>query len=189
MAFLATAAVVLALQTSAPPVKASIEGVVVRAGTSEVIPRVRITIFRSDQPSGPIPDVVSDDQGRFIIKGLDAGSYSLQAERNGFGRQPFCERRPGRGGGPFAFWAGERLKDVVFQLTPAGAIGGRVVDATGEPLLGVNIGILRAVYDENGKKTFTSITSVGQLLTRTDDRGEYRVFLLPPGRYYVQARS
>ena len=93
MAFLATAAVVLALQTSAPPVKASIEGVVVRAGTSEVIPRVRITIFRSDQPSGPIPDVVSDDQGRFIIKGLDAGSYSLQAERNGFGRQPCLDPR------------------------------------------------------------------------------------------------
>jgi hypothetical protein len=188
MGFLATAVILLALQTAAPPVKASIEGVVVRAGTSEVIPRVRITIFRSDQPSGPIPDVVSDDQGRFIIKDLIAGMYSLQAERNGFGRQPYGQRRPGRGGVPLTVRTGERLKDVVFQLTPAGAIGGRVVDATGEPLLGVNIGILRAVYDENGKKTFTSITLVGQLLTRTDDRGEYRVFLLPPGRYYVQAR-
>src|SRR5262245_25975587 len=156
MAFLATAAVVLALQTSAPPVKASIEGVVVRAGTSEVIPRVRITIFRDDQPSGPIPDVMSDGQGRFIIKDLDAGSYNLQAERNGFGRQPYGERRPGRGGVPLTVRTGEKLKDVVFQLTPAGAIGGRVVDATGEPLLGVNIGILRAVLRRKREEDFHS---------------------------------
>jgi Carboxypeptidase regulatory-like domain len=115
MGFLATAVALLALQTAAQPVKASIEGVVVRARTSEVIPRVRITTFRSAQPSGPVPTVVSDDQGRFIIKDLDAGWYSLSAERNGFARQAYGERRPGVGGVPLAVRTGERLKDVVFQ--------------------------------------------------------------------------
>jgi hypothetical protein len=65
------------LQAQAPPQSASIAGVVVRAGTNEPIPRVRITIFRSDVPADRIPAVTSDEQGRFLFRDLSAGRYSL----------------------------------------------------------------------------------------------------------------
>src|SRR5262249_45252768 len=99
--------------------------------------------------------------------------------------QPYGQREPGRGvGTPVTVLAGQALKDIVFRLVPAAAISGRVSDATGEPLLGVNILILRASYDANGKRR---LQIVGGRPMATDDRGEYRAYLLAPGRYYVEA--
>jgi hypothetical protein len=181
MAFLPTIALLLTLQAPTPPT-ASIAGVVVRAVTNEPISRARITIFRSDAPAANIPAVTTDDQGRFVFKDLSGGSYSLSAQRNGFASQPYGQREAGRGGGgtPVTVVAGQALNDIVFRLVPAAAVSGRVTDATGAPLLGVNIQILRAAYDANGKRT---LQGVGGRPTATDDRGEYRAYLLPPGRF------
>ena len=111
----------------------------------------------------------------------------LAAQRNGFARQQYGERGPDRGGTPVTIVAGQALNDIVFRLVPAGAVSGRVTDTTGEPLLGVHIQILRASYDGNGKRTLTGVGTAGIAEIRTDDRGEYRAYMLPPGRYYVQA--
>src|SRR5207249_812860 len=174
----------LQAQASAP---ASIAGIVVRAGTNEPIPRVRITIFRSDVPADRIPAVTTDDQGRFLFKDLSAGTYSLAAQRNGFARQQYGERGPGRGLTPVTVVAGQALKDIVFRLVPPAAVSGRVTDTTGEPLLGVHIQILRASYDADGKRTLAGVVIPGIVEIRTDDRGEYRAYMLPPGRYYIRA--
>jgi hypothetical protein len=112
--------------------KANIEGFVVRAGTNEPVSRARITATRIAgpggapiQPSGPpqnIPAVTTDSQGHFTIKDLEPGSYLLSAQRNGFARQSYGERAPGRPGTPLNMIAGQTLKDVVFRLIPAGAV-------------------------------------------------------------------
>lgn len=197
---LIAAAVLLVLQ-SAPQVqqpqltqsaKASIEGFVVRVGTNEPIARTRITIVRTGGPggapiqqSGPpqnIPAVTTDSQGHFFLRDLDPGSYLLTAQRNGFARQAYGERAPGRPGTPLNIVGGQLLKDVVFRLVPGGAISGRVTDATGEALDGITVQIVRSAYDPNGKRTFQTVGSA-----RTNDRGEYRVYWITPGRYYVNA--
>ena len=178
-------------QTSQPP-KASIEGFAVRAGTNEPIARARITVNRTaaagaaplppNSPSPNIPTVTTDNRGHFLIKDLDAGAYLLTAQRNGFARQAYGERAAGRPGTPMNVIAGQALTDIVFRLTPAGAIGGRVSDATGEPLAGITVQVLRSSYDQNGKRTFQTVGS-----GRSNDRGEYRVYWITPGRYYVNA--
>jgi hypothetical protein len=52
------------------------------------------------------------------------------------------------------------------------------------PVAGVPIQLLRATYNATGLKSFQSVES-----GRTDDRGEYRMFWLTPGRYYLNAGS
>src|SRR5205823_10949541 len=151
------AALILVLQSAAPfeqsqqaqNAKASIEGFVVRAGTNEPVARARVTVFRTAgpggvrlQPQGPpqtIPPVTTDSQGHFVFRDLDPGSYSLSAQRNGFARQAYGERSPGRPGVPLNILAGQAFKDVVFRLVPAGTVIGRVTDATGEPIAGISI--------------------------------------------------
>jgi Carboxypeptidase regulatory-like domain len=169
-------AILFVLQAQPAPAKGSIEGMVIRAGTNEPISRTKVTVFRSDIPAvDRIPLVVTDDKGHFVIRDVDAGLYSLNAERIGYARGNSQTVR---------VRAGETVKDVIVRLTPGGAISGRVVDATGEPLLHVAVTVLRAVYDDQGRRHFNSVGDAS-----TDDRGEYRVYLLPPGRYYVRAAA
>jgi hypothetical protein len=180
-------------QTQQSP-KASIEGFVVRAETNESISRARITVSRTAGAGGApiqqpltaamsVPAVTTDGQGRFLVKDLEPGAYTVTAQRNGFARQVYGERASGRGGTPLNLVSGQTMKDVVFRLTPAGAVSGRVSDPTGEPLVGMNVQLLRSTYDVNGQRRFTPVGSAA----RTNDRGEYRIFLVSPGRYHVSA--
>src|SRR5258708_2436839 len=153
---------------------ATIEGVVVRAGTNEPISRARVTALKMTGPGGApippgprqtIPAVTADSQGHFVFSNLDPGSYSVVAQRNGFARQAYGERAPGRPGAPLNVVAGQTLKDVVFRLIPGGTISGRVSDGTGEPIAGMTVQLVKSSYDSNGKRTFQTVDSA-----RTDDR-------------------
>jgi hypothetical protein len=73
------------------------------------------------------------------------------------------------------------MKDVVLQLVPAGTITGRITDIDGEALPNVNVQALRYVYRE-GERVLQSVQQA-----RTNDLGEYRLFWLNPGQYYVSA--
>src|SRR5881397_2493237 len=174
-----------------PDAKVTIEGFVVRAGTNEAVVRARVTALKTGEANGVpiqrvgaqnITAVMTDNQGHFVLKDLDPGSYTVTAQRNGFARQGYGERAPGRPGTPLKVVAGQRLQDIVFRLFPAATISGRVFDATGEPLAGINVQTLRSVYDQNGKRTLQPVGSA-----RTNDRGEYRIYWITPGRYYVNA--
>ena len=72
MSILATAALFLLLQTP----RAGIEGFVVRAGTNEPIAGARITVGGG---AAPVQPVVSDSQGRFVIKDLEPADYEVFA--------------------------------------------------------------------------------------------------------------
>ena len=191
MSVWAVAALAAFLQQSP---KASIEGYVVRAGTNDPIAGAQITVRRSSadelSPAPPddlteiaqIPVVTTDSQGRFIVKDLEAGSYGIVAARNGFARQQYGERAPGRPGSILRLTTGQVVKYVVFRMISAGAVGGRVSDASGEPIPGIAVQLLKSIYDGSGKRTFQTISTA-----RTDERGEYRMYLVTPGRYFVSA--
>jgi protocatechuate 3,4-dioxygenase beta subunit len=79
---------------------------------------------------------------------------------------------------------------VLFRLVRAAVITGRVVDDAGEPMTGVNVAVLRNPTEDekeglgpNAKELDLRSVSVGV----TDDRGEYRIYGLDPGEYYVKA--
>jgi hypothetical protein len=196
----------LTVLQSTPP-KGGISGVVVRAGTGEPIPRAQITITRvggaaprSRAPAGPqtgqaevgfalepngIPAVTTNDQGKFQVLDLDPGSYRVVAARNGFIKQEYGQRTSNGPGSIVTVVGGQQRQDVTFRLTPAPTISGRVVDGpTGDPLPGITVQALRSVYDSTGKRTLQEVAS-----DRTNDLGEYRLYWINPGRYYVSANA
>jgi Carboxypeptidase regulatory-like domain len=177
-------------QTQLP--KATIEGIVVRVGTSEPIAGAQLTVLRVSgplplptgttpaTPLGPIPPVTTDRQGKFIIKDLDPGSYRITAARNGYAKQEYGQRTAGSQGTAINVLPGQNLKDITFNLTPAGNVSGRVRDFSGEPITGLQVQLLRAAYNPLGQKTLQTAGTA-----RTDDRGEYRMYWITPGRYYL----
>src|SRR6185436_2190424 len=57
-------------------------------------------------------------------------------------------------------------------------------DNTGQPVAGLQVQLLKSTYNANGQRSFQSAGS-----SRSDDRGEYRLFWITPGRYLVMASS
>lgn len=124
---------------------------------------------------------VTDAGGRFEMKGIDPGRYRLSVSRNGFVPQEYGQRKPDDPGAIVSLRPRQALRDLLFRLMPAAVIAGRVTNEDGEPLPWVQVSALREVYSR-GKKSLASQTTVP-----TNDLGEYRLFDLRPGRYFVRA--
>lgn len=195
---------------AAPAPKGTITGTVVKATTGEPIARAQVTVTRLGAAPNPagidatpdagaragdpslqdfqqlqiIPAVLTDDQGTFAIKDLPPGSYRVAAVRNGYSRQEFGQHSIGRPGTVLNVRAGQTVPDVSFRLTPAATIAGRVIDTNGDPLPGISIQALRSTYDATGKR---SLQPVG--VAKTNDLGEYRLYWMNPGRYFINANA
>src|SRR5262245_32506176 len=172
---------------------ASIEGIVVKLGTGEPLANANIQL-NTESAGGPLsPQFVlneqsrrkarSDANGRFIFENVAPGKYRLIASYDG-GYVPveYGQRSPTGEGIPFEIAAGQKMTGIQLAMTPTGAISGRVYDRDAEPVGRAQVLALRAVY-KNGRRTLTIVQAV-----ESDDRGEYRLFWLPPGRYYVAAK-
>jgi hypothetical protein len=79
--------------------------------------------------------------------------------------------------------AGQKMSGVTLRMAPVSSISGRIVDEAGDPVAYAAVDVLRSGY-QDGKRRL--IPGLG---VRTDDRGEYRLFNLPPGEYYVAVRQ
>jgi len=157
-----------------------VAGLVVRQGDGTPLRGAAVTLVVSGRRSEPLA-ARTDATGRFAFRNVQPGSYRLIVDRTGYARQEFGQRALGRRGVALNLSPGQRMTDLLFRMTPAGVITGRVFDEQGEPVVGVMVNVLRRVYRE-GRLAFEGGES-----DRSDDRGEYRIFNLMPGKYVVSA--
>ena len=101
---------------------------------------------------------------------------------SGYAKMDFGQRAVGTGGVPLTLAAGQSKSDIVMRMLAVGAVTGRVLDKLAQPVAGVPVQLVRFVYDETGKRRLEPVT-----VTRTNDLGEYRMYYLTPGRYYISA--
>lgn len=162
------------------PERASLEGIVTRAGTNEPVVRASIVVTMIQGQVSDLQTVTTDDSGRFTVRNLAPGSHRVFAVRDGFVRTEYGQRgtRPGT---PVDLVAGETKRGINLSLTPMGILSGRVLDVDGKPLRGAFVRASRGTYNQGE----LSLNSVQRL--QTDDLGEFRFFDLEPGPYYVQA--
>ena len=159
---------------------ATIEGRVLKAGTDEPLKKAWLTLYRVEGERRP-STTSTDASGRFILKDVEPGRYQLWALRNGYVEQAYGQRGSERSGTTLTLAPGQTLSDIVFRLVPAAVISGRVFDEEAEPVAGAIVQAMRYRYLE-GKREL-----VPSGMDRSDDQGEYRIFGLAPGQYYVSA--
>jgi protocatechuate 3,4-dioxygenase beta subunit len=132
----------------------------------------------------------SDSSGRFIIKDVPAGRYQFLATHTGYVDQ-YYQSNGANEGAILALQAGQEVKDILFRMTLAAVITGRVNDEDGEPMALMQVVALRRpTEDEMEDSEDFSVRSqeldpVG--MAQTDDRGQYRIFGLRAGEYYIKA--
>jgi protocatechuate 3,4-dioxygenase beta subunit len=156
----------------------SIAGMVVKLAGSEPLKNAKIQLRGMDDRGHNI-SIVTDAGGRFTLKGLPPGRYNLSASKNGFVDQPYGQRKSGDPGSVLTLHAGQDLRDLLFRLMPSAVISGRVLDDEGEPLPWAAVSAWREVYSEGRRKLSAEATF------QTNDRGEFRIFGLPPGKYLI----
>jgi hypothetical protein len=93
----------------------------------------------------------------------------------------YGQRRPLQPGTPLQLADGEQLRGVDFRLPRGSAIAGRVFDEDGEPMPAATVRLTRLQYVQGNRQ----LVQAGS--AQTDDRGQYRVWGLMPGEYYVSA--
>lgn len=135
-------------------------------------------------PQPPVPAVTTDRDGKFVVPSLDEGSYRVAVTLDGYVRQEYGQRSFTGQGTPLNLAEAEVLKDIVVRLTPTAALNGRITAPDGRPAANVPVQLIRVGYGQNGQRNF-------QITTRatSNDRGEYRLFWITPGRYYLAAGS
>ena len=158
----------------------NIAGTVVKLADSEPLRKARVSLRSADDRTFTV-SVFTDASGRFQFKAIAPGRYNLAVNRAGFVPQRYGQKKPDDPGALLTLRSGQEIKELLFHLIPSAVIAGKIVDEDGEPLPEVIVSALRQAYLE-GKPGLSTETTV-----QTDDRGEYRLFGLSPGRYFVSA--
>ena len=166
-------AVSLAARADDDPERAIVEGSVINIQNSRTIPRASVTLLGA-KGSGS-KSARADGNGHFIFEHVEPGLYKLTAERQGF----FSDERKREHQPLFEVAAGQHLKNMPVRLTPAVIVSGEVLDEYNDPVQDAEIRLL-AVQMRLGQM---SLRVAGKAMT--DDRGEYRIAGLHPGKYYV----
>jgi hypothetical protein len=158
----------------------SMQGIVLRAGSREPVSKAYVELSSAGGNSRTFAATTSED-GRFVIRNAPPGHYELIVHRIGYVTAKYGQRRTAGPGELITLENGRPFQDLTIVMTPTAAISGRIYDGFGEPVIGAKVRAIKSVYQQ-GTGTLTEIQS-----TVTDDLGEYRLFWLPPGRYFVSA--
>jgi len=160
-------------------------------GSTGIPPRDQVREIRIPSPNAPGPITITseftdcpnarrtttDNTGSFIISEVASGLYKVYAQRNGYVGQP---RRESFRDGPREVVsqsvnsARRTVTDISLSLIKAGTIAGTVRDTNGEPVVSAIVEVRR--------DGFPLVSKV------SDDRGQYRLFWLPPGEFALAVR-
>jgi len=199
---------------SAAECKCSIEVTVKHESNGAPISDVTVTVTLNSQAptvatSTPVAPVAvtatSDTSGRVTFPNLAEGTYSINARREGFfgpsssgyaAQQVFTSANVGPSandvsavisalttsgfGTSISSVVKQPIQHVSIVMVEGGIVSGRIQDVNHRPAVGVPITPFQISY-QNGQRILRQTGS--QILT--DDLGQYRLFWLAPGEYYL----
>jgi protocatechuate 3,4-dioxygenase beta subunit len=208
--FVITVLVMTSLLSARPQAgSGSIEGVVVRLGTADPIAGVNIEMRRVEGtaaspllppvfasgysspgaivvPNSPNPAdafyATTGSDGAFRFTNLKPGKYRLLAAHPEGTYYPaeYGQRNPRGPGYDISIDSSSSMK-VRLEMAPMASVSGHVTGADGKPATHIHVLAAEIAY-QNGAKVLKQVQGV-----ETDERGNYRLFWLPPGKYYIGA--
>jgi hypothetical protein len=161
---------------------ALVRGRVVALDTGLPLRRARVLLHAHG--SGQPRVTMTDAEGTFALEQLPSGRYEVRGSKARYVDTALGARRPGGPGRPFDLAEGQTIDNVVLALPSAGVITGRVVDDAGDVVTGAMVTPMR-FRTVNGER---QLMPSGQMRS-SDDNGTFRLFGLPPGKYYLSARA
>jgi 5-hydroxyisourate hydrolase-like protein (transthyretin family) len=173
---------------------ASIRGRVFAADTGKPLPGAVVTLVdaRAVNPAERQGRWIrTDADGRWDARDLSPGAYTLTASKTGYLKIEYGQKRPFERGKTVEVASGQVRDNIDVTIPRASAITGRVFDEYGDPAATVFVRALRQRY-VGGRRELTPLAEALEVLANgggdiTDDLGQFRIYGLSPGDYYVSA--
>jgi protocatechuate 3,4-dioxygenase beta subunit len=172
-------------QTTVAKPASSAGAVTGRVTTSEGKPAANVFVLLAvaDYNGREVARASTDAEGRYRIANVPTGRYRVRALAPAF-TSP--EERAGGDvytpGKNVNVGAGETVENVDLTLVRGGVITGRVTNAEGKPVIAEQVSVTEGDQDSRRRR---SEWAINPYEFETDDRGVYRVYGLPAGRYVV----
>lgn len=166
---------------AAPPT-ASVSGRVTLDG--KPVAQVRVALHAGDGMTAnsllPVGLVKTDETGGFRFEGLTAGKFGVRVHHP-VGIEDTTATEHLFSGHPLTLNPGEAVENLEIRLVSGGVITGRVLDASNAPVIGTRVYLIACI----GNDGFAPSELPAAFQFWTDDRGTYRLFGIPAGRYLV----
>jgi protocatechuate 3,4-dioxygenase beta subunit len=159
---------------------ATLRGHVVAADSGQPLRKAQVRIFAAELRENRMTS--TDADGKYEFKEVLAGRYSITASKGSFVQLQYGQQRPFEPGKPLEILDGQLVEKVDFALPRGGIVTGRVIDEFGEPLSDAMVSMQR--YQNMGGQR--RLVPAGRTAT-TNDVGEFRLYAIPPGQYYLSA--
>ena len=171
-----------------PPGKGVIAGRVTDAASKAPLsgarvrlqPRGKYGVWAPGLEADPTRQITTGAGGEFRFTDVGPVEYDLIATRDGYSEGGAGKTWAHGSHAPIQLEQDQSINPIEILLWPVGQLTGRVVDERGMPVAGVQV---RANGEEFTGGTSQFTRHVGS--SATDERGEYRFTVQPPGRVIV----
>jgi len=143
---------------------------------------VRRAQVRINSPDIGSKSAMTDAEGRFEFRDLPAGRFTMSATKAGYVTIQYGQTRPFESGKPIDLTEGQLMEKADFSLPRGSAISGRLVDEFGDPVADALVSAMRSAWS-GGRRRLQPTGRTAQ----TNDLGQFRIYGLSPGDYYVSA--
>jgi protocatechuate 3,4-dioxygenase beta subunit len=125
---------------------------------------------------------VTDAEGRYEFRDLPGGRFNVSATKSGFVSVQYGQLRPFESGKAIDLVDGQLMDKADIAMPRGGVISGRIVDEFGEPIADAFVNAMRSAWVGRRRR----LQATGRTAT-TNDLGQFRIYGLSPGEYYVSA--
>jgi Carboxypeptidase regulatory-like domain len=156
-----------------------LKGRIVANDTGTAVRRAQVRI------SGPdigTKTALTDSQGRYEFRDLPAGRFNVSVSKSGFVTMSYGQNRPFEPGRPIELAEAQKMDKADVSLPRGSVLAGRVADEFGEAVAEAEVTAMRMQFS-NGRRRLVPSGRNGT----TNDLGQFRIYGLPPGEYYVTA--
>jgi beta-lactamase regulating signal transducer with metallopeptidase domain len=158
---------------------ATVHGSILEFGTEKPIAGVLFTLTPvEDVEEGPVYEAETHFDGTFEVKDVPPGQYRLSLSRDGY-VITHSSSEPSR----LTIFNGHAPETLQLHMMRGPAISGRVFDTNGKARASAVVELMRMDFREGERTLLASDISM-----ITDTNGEYRLFGLLPGEYFLRVR-
>jgi uncharacterized protein (DUF2141 family) len=158
----------------------SIAGTVRSDSTGYPLRRAQVVLSPAESGGSALAQT-TDDLGKFSFPQVVPGTYSVSVQRDGYLKQTAGRIGAYKMPPIFLIQPGQDVGSFDFRMVPSSVISGKVKFDDAEPAVNVAVQLYRE-YHRRGRHGWEVAASA-----LTNDRGEYRIYGLEPGSYYVAA--
>ena len=181
LAFVVALQVAQTPQPSSPlPGTAVLRGHVFAADTGQPLRKAQVRLAANEIRENRT--TTTDENGVYEFKEVRAGRYTVSASKGSYVPVSYGQERGTDAPKPLDILDNQLVERVDFSLPRGSVIRGRVVDEYGEPAPEVQIAVERYQFIRGQRR----LGPAGRMVT-TNDIGEFRLFGIAPGQYYLSA--